>query len=65
MVSLKELVDMFSLEGLTKKPAVVDEGKLLWMNKQHFRRKLSEPAELQQMANQLQRQLLCSELRYR
>ena len=63
LFSLKELVEAFSLEGLTKKAAVVEEGRLFWMNKQHFGRKLSEPAELQQMASQLQGQLQSSELR--
>ena len=57
LFSLKELVDAFSLEGLTKRAAVVDEERLLRINRQQFRRKLNEPAELRQMASQLQEQL--------
>ena len=54
--TLSELVERFTLEGLNKRPITVDK-KLLWMNKQHFKRKLKNDGELHQLALALQREL--------
>jgi len=51
---MEELVESFSLEGVTKKAVVVDKEKLLWTNKQHFKPKLRRPVERQQLAKELQ-----------
>jgi len=42
--TLDELVDTFSVEGLSSRDTVFDEKKLLWLNGEHIRRKT--PAEL-------------------
>ncbi len=36
--TLPELVEAFSLEGLSKSPAIFDHGKLRWMNAEYIRR---------------------------
>lgn len=36
--TLKELVDAFSVEGLSKSPAIFDVAKLTWMNAEYIRR---------------------------
>ncbi len=41
--TLPELIEAFSLEGLSKSPAIFDVDKLTWMNAEYVR-KLSEPA---------------------
>lgn len=51
---MEELVESFSLQGVTKKAVVVDKEKLLWTNKQHFKQKLRRPVERQQLAKELQ-----------
>ena len=61
--SVEELVKLFSLEGVTKRAMVVEEEKLLWTNKQHFRQKLKKPLEHQQLARQLQGILRSSSLK--
>ena len=61
--SVEELVKLFSLEGVTKRAMVVEEEKLLWTNKQHFRQKLKKPLERQQLARQLQGILQSSSLK--
>ena len=61
--SIEELVKLFSLEGVTKRAMVVEEEKLLWINKQHFRQKLKRPLERQQLARELQGILRTSSLK--
>ena len=56
LFSLSELVEQFSLEGLNKRPITVSK-KLMWMNKQHFKRKLKDREELQKLALRLQEEL--------
>ena len=48
------MISLFSLKDLNKKAAVIDEDKLLWLNKQHFRRKLTDPDHLEKLVKQLQ-----------
>lgn len=36
ILSAEELVDAFTLEGITKHPAIFDEKKLIWMNGQYI-----------------------------
>lgn len=62
LFTLGELTDAFSLVGVNKKAAIVDEEKLLWMNKQHFKKKLQNPSELQHLAIELQSHLRGSPL---
>ena len=60
---MEELVRLFSLEGVTKRAMIVEEEKLLWTNKQHFRQKLKRSSERQQLARQLQGILQSSSLK--
>ena len=62
--TMEELVRLFSLEGVTKRAMIVEEEKLLWTNKQHFRQKLKRSAERQQLARQLQGILQSSSLKW-
>ncbi|MBN2365451.1 MAG: glutamate--tRNA ligase [Calditrichaeota bacterium] len=39
ILSRKEITELFSLDGISKKSAVFDEKKLAWMNQQHIIRK--------------------------
>lgn len=56
LFSLNELIEQFSLEGLNKRPITVSK-KLLWLNKQHFKRKLKDNEELERLALTLQEEL--------
>ena len=56
LFSLNELIEQFSLEGLNKRPITVSK-KLMWMNKQHFKRKLKDGKELHGLALRLQEEL--------
>ena len=49
-------MEQFGLEGLNKRPITVSK-KLLWMNKQHFKRKLKNDEELQKLVLRLQEEL--------
>ena len=52
--SLKELSTEFSLDDIHRKPAIVNEAKLLWMNRCLFRNKLNDEASLDKLAQELQ-----------
>lgn len=52
-LTLDHMTQLFSLTHLNKSGATVDENKLLWMNKQHFKKKLKNRDELHTMADQL------------
>ncbi len=54
LLTLDDMIDLFSLRDLNKKGAMVDENKLLWLNKQHFKRKLEDKDELVALVAQLQ-----------
>ena len=54
--STSELVEQFSLEGLNKRPVTVSK-KLLWTNKQHFKRRLKNKKDLEKLAKRLQEEL--------
>ena len=54
LLTMDKLIAVFSLEGVNKKGAKIDHEKLMWLNKQHFRLKLQNPSELQQLTRQLQ-----------
>lgn len=58
--SLEDMASRFSLEGLNKSPVSVDEQKLLWINKHHFRNRLQNPSQCEELARQLQEQLRTS-----
>lgn len=58
LFSLKELVEQFSLDGLNKRPVTLGK-KLLWMNKQHFKRKLKNSKDLRELACKLKEELEC------
>ena len=51
--SLEEMAANFSLSGIGRSPATVDEGKLMWMNKKHFRRHLHDPVSAAVLARKL------------
>jgi glutamyl-tRNA synthetase len=51
--SLEELALGFSLEGLNRNAVSVDEEKLMWINKKHFRRRLQGPSSCNDLARQL------------
>ena len=55
--SLEDLASTFSLERITKKAVSVDEQKLVWINKQHFKWKVQNPSECEELARQLQDEL--------
>ncbi len=52
--SMEELTEAFSLEGISKNSVTVDEDKLMWMNKQHWKACVQQPARLRQLAMDLQ-----------
>ncbi len=58
LLTLEDMTQLFSLTDLNKSGATVDEDKLLWMNKQHFVKKLKNKDELATMADQLKQALL-------
>ena len=47
------MTQVFSLADLNKSGANVDESKLLWMNKQYFKKKLKKRDELHVIVDQL------------
>ena len=51
--SLEELASQFSLSRVSRSPARVDEGKLMWINKKHYRRRLHDPASSAELAKDL------------
>ncbi|CAI8023907.1 Glutamate--tRNA ligase [Geodia barretti] len=51
--SLEELAANFSLSGISRSPATVDEGKLMSTNKRHFRRHLHDPESAAVLARKL------------
>ena len=55
--SMREMASSFSLERITKKAVSVDVQKLVWINKQHFKRKVQNPPECEELARQLQDEL--------
>ena len=62
---LEDLVSFFSLDGLTKRRVGVNEEKLLWINKQHFKKKLSDDVGLDSLTDELKKCLMRnSELRW-
>ncbi|XP_064386947.1 glutamate--tRNA ligase-like isoform X2 [Halichondria panicea] len=54
LLTLDDMIQLFSLKDLNKKGSMVDENKLLWLNKQHFKRKLENREELVALVDQLQ-----------
>ena len=54
ILNVEELMQSFSLEGINRKPTVVDEAKLLWMNKWCHKKQLNTENQLHAMAIQLQ-----------
>lgn len=59
ILSMDDLIGMFSLEGINRTPAVMNEAKLLWLNRHYFGEKLKDTDCLQQLAVQLKTQV-CS-----
>ncbi len=59
ILSLKELIELFSIEGIQKKGAVFDENKLIWMNGQYLSR-IPDKELLLPVMKQLVRQKLIS-----
>lgn len=57
ILTVDKLIRAFSLEGINRKASVLDEAKLLWMNKHYFKQKLSEDESLSKLAVQLQTEL--------
>ena len=51
--SLEDMAARFSLEDINKSPASVDEDKLTWINRKHFRRRLHDPSRLAELAREL------------
>ena len=51
--TLAELARAFSLNGLNRHAISVDEEKLMWINKKHFRGKLQSPPLCEGLARQL------------
>ncbi len=58
---MDELIGAFSLEGVCKNSVMVNEKKLLWMNRQHWKLRLQQPSKLSHLAEGL-RCLLTSQL---
>lgn len=57
--NMDELITMFSLEGINRSPAVMKEGKLLWLNRHYFREMVKDRSGLEQLALQLKTEV-CS-----
>ena len=55
ILGLHDLIRTFTLEGVNRKPAVVNEAKLLWMNRHYFKQKLTY--SINELAVQLQEQV--------
>jgi glutamyl-tRNA synthetase len=53
ILSMDDLIKAFSLEGINRDPAVIDEAKLIWLNRQCFRNKLRDDVSIEQLALQL------------
>lgn len=51
---IDELIKHFSLSKLKTNPSIVDESKLLWMNRHYFSQKLQADTGLNQVATELQ-----------
>ena len=51
--SMDELISSFSLSEIRRTPAVLDESKLMWLNKHHYRQKLRDTGCLSQLAADL------------
>ena len=51
--TLAELARAFSLDGLNRHAVSVDEEKLMWINKKHFRGRLQSPPLCEGLARQL------------
>ncbi len=60
---MEELTEAFSLEGISKNSVTVDEDKLMWMNKQHWKACVQQPARLRQLAMDLQDSLTAQSVR--
>ncbi len=54
---MDELIGTFSLEGINRHPATMNEAKLLWMNKYLFKEKLKEESCLEELAVHLQKEV--------
>lgn len=52
--SMDELIRMFSLHGIKRTSVIVDESKLLWMNKHYFKQRLNQESYLSELAMDLQ-----------
>ena len=57
--NINELIAMFSLKEINRAPAVMNEGKLLWLNRHHFRETVQDRCGLEQLALQLKAEV-CS-----
>lgn len=57
ILSMDDLVRMFSLESINRAPAVMNEAKLVWLNKYYFKEKLKEENTLEQLACQLKTEI--------
>ena len=52
--SMDELMRTFSLHGIKRNSVIVDESKLLWINKHYFKQKLNQDGCLNELAMDLQ-----------
>ena len=58
ILGMDDLIGAFSLEGIKRQPAVVEEeAKLLWLNKHYYKEKLADENSLQDLAVQLQNEI--------
>lgn len=52
--SMEELIRTFTFNGLKRTPAILDESKLVWMNKHYFKQRLKVDCSLEKLALDLQ-----------
>ena len=57
LMTIEELIGKFSLEGINRTQVVVNEAKLLWMNKHYFKQKLNKDEYLEELAKQLRTEI--------
>lgn len=53
ILSIDELTKSFSLLGINRKPAAVNESKLEWMNKHYFKQKINHNEHLETLTSEL------------